>query len=673
MGIRRRILFAIVPWLLAAISAAAADQLQVDLVPACLDARNHAPIPVVAHINWDGTSILEGHLEMEFHEGNRILGRYRSDELALADGEQEFRMLLPPPLTPFSDSQVEVQMKFVTAQGVIEVQPSMIDVPTISERSFVLGWFDSSTASDQPSSEIVRNLLFDRLSPPDENFQKLSKTSPVRLPSEDLPEQPLAYTAFDVVVLTADAFKEAHEKQLQALSRWVKGGGSVWVFVGGGLQPYHVAFLNQLAEPASSGPVFQSDDSGNLISAQKGILCVHSGVGRSVIVAGESTNDPDFNGPEWRNAAAFVWKMRSSQAQAIIDNGYWQPPAPPQQNHYNQYNENMQYAEPFSLSAQPSDLGSELLSRLMPKTVRLIPFSALVGMLTLFVLLIGPADYYVLGFLRRRRLTWVWFPATCIGFTVATVLMANHYLGLRDQRTSLTVVDLDKDGSALRWNRYQLVFTARDKEAVTDLKDALWTHLDASTPDDYTVPYRGRNFYNGRRFANSGGYRYDDNSDDNADPPSYDGTLPTSFQTSETIHQWQPELNRIFSFEPSPVPLPANCDWNAVEEAWPDLQAIRSILSKDKPFHGDVYAISVTNSATADPGSTGILDPAILNQLCLGQASGLFALVSQISPTGGSSFEDIQAMDTAPLDSVLAIVTQKGDDIVVYRRFFYGK
>jgi hypothetical protein len=683
MGIHWRILFALALWLLAIGSAMAADELQVDLVPETLNVRNHAPIPVKVHMTWNGTRILEGHLEMEFHEGNRVLGRYRSDELALTDGEQEFQMLLPPPLTPFSDSQVEVRMKFVTADGAMDVGPSMIDAPTISERSFVLGWFDSTTAAGESSFDIVRNLQFERLSPPDQSSQQLSKTSVTRLTPEDLPEQPLAYTAFDVVVLTAEALKEAHEHQLQALARWVKGGGSVWVFVGGGLQPYHVAFLNQLAESTSNGPAFLSDDSGNLISAQKGLLCLRSGLGRSVIATSESTNGLDFNGPLWRNTAAFLWKMRSRQVRSILDTGNWQPPASPQENqpgfklNQQQYygaNLNYQYTEPFTLSIQPSGLGSELLARLMPKTVRLIPFSALIVMLILFLLLIGPGDYYILGFFKRRRLTWIWFPATSIVFTVVTILMANHYLGLRDQRCSLTVVDLDKDGSALRWNRYELVFTARDKQIVTSLKDALWTQLDTRTIPDNPAPYYRGRYYRGRYYPSayhySQSYSYAGDPDDNADPPSYDGTLPTHFQTSETIHQWQPQLNRTFSFEPPPMPLPAN--WNAIEQAWPDLPTIRSILSEKKPFRGDLYTISGTNAPMPDTGSTGILDASILDELCKGKSVALMFLVSQVSPAGGSSFEDIQAMDTSKSDSALAIVTQNGDDIVVYRRFFYG-
>ena len=653
-------------------SAFAAEKLQVDLIPLGARARNQSPIPVEARFKWDSARILEGRLEMEFREGNRVLGRYRSGDLALTGGDQSFRMLLPPSLAPFSDSQVEVQMKFVTAGNAMEIEPTILSVPTASERSLVVGWCDASTAAGLSSSDIVKNLRLEHFAPPSDTVsQRLLMTSMVRLTPEDLPAQPLAYTTYDMVVLTAEAFKEASERQLQALARWVKGGGSVCVFVGGGLQAHHIWFLNQLAESTSDGPRFLSDNAGNLLPAQKDILCLHSGVGRSVIVPEKNAVDTSSNAAAWRTAATFLWKMRSNQARAIVDSGHWEPPADPstENNSFPRgrqfyFQNRPQFIESLSYAVQLTDLGPELMNRLMPKTVRLIPFSALIGTLVLFLLMIGPGDYFVLGFLRRRRLTWLLFPATSIAFTVATVLMANHYLGLRDQRRSLIVVDLAKDGTALRWNRYELVFAARDKQSVTELKDALWAPLDVRA-----MP--GEVYYqNGLYNPNYRSYGYRGDAEREIGPPLYDGTLPVHFQTSEAIRQWRPELNRTFSFEPPPVPLFPN--WHAIEEAWPNLRNIRAKLSGEKSFNGDLYAISGSNSITPGSGSTGILPSSILEELCVGDSRGLLSLVSQISPTGGSNFEDVQAMDTEANDSVLAIVTQVGDDIVVYRRFFYG-
>jgi hypothetical protein len=113
-------------------------------------------------------------------------------------------------------------------------------------------------------------------------------------------------------------------------------------------------------------------------------------------------------------------------------------------------------------------------------------------------------------------------------------------------------------------------------------------------------------------------------------------------------------------------------NWGADDKAWPNLEAVRAQLSGNKTFAGDVCAISGTNSITLDPGSRGILSSDILQQLCVGESEGLLSLISQVSPTGGGNFEDISALDVGAGDSVLAIVTKSGDDIVVYRRFFYG-
>jgi len=282
-----------------------------------------------------------------------------------------------------------------------------------------------------------------------------------------------------------------------------------------------------------------------------------------------------------------------------------------------------------------------------------------------FLLMIGPVDYFVLGWLRRRRYTWVLFPATSIVFMLATVLMANYFLGQHDQRRSLTVVDLDQDGSALRWNRFELVFTARNKQVVTELKDALWAPIDFNSaliglPYNPAYPYPNANQPNAYRRADEAR---------ETGPAWYDGAVPVHFRTSQSINQWQPKLNRIFSFEPPPTPLLPN--WAEIEAAWPDAKSIRGKLSESKaPANVYVFTRSRSNS---DGGSGQILSPEILEELCFGNDSGLQSLVSQVSPTGGGNFEDTPCLDKESGDSVLAIVTQTSDDIVVYRRFFHGK
>ena len=884
-------------------SVIGATKLQVDLTQPGLRARSEAPIPVDVRFQWDGTAILEGRLDVELHDGNRILGHYRSGDVALTTGEQNFHMLLPPCGAPFSDSQVEVKLKFITTAGdVLEPDPSSLFLPTMNQRSLVMAWCNARTAAAAPDFE--QTMMLEHFAPQsNETERKLSLTTLVRLAPEDLPAQPLSYTAFDTMVLTADAFSETTEGQLKSLARWVKGGGSVCVFVGGGLQAHHLWFLNELADSVSSGPTFLSNNNGYLVPGQKKISCLYSGMGRSVIVTGTVGKEIPSDSPDWRRAVAFLWKFREARARAIAETAHWDtvtnqsgdvPPitieqyaaqaqssrrpnwsvatlgtntagagntaaarqaaetrllqslsagvtltdaqkdkikgamsnyldavqqfrttpaaqrrskmlaarqaldtnlmgiltpdqyatyqamrrplggnfmdlnliaqdlgltadekskvklamdewdatlnqtfayGPPQRQSisltaWQTFNSKLkqvltpeQYAkfqagypnryvlprrimqpvmpaQPFnygmysrtpSYEIQPSILSSQLMPSLLPKTVRLIPFSALLGILGLFLLAIGPGDYFWLGWLRRRRYTWMLFPALSFCFMLATVLMANHFLGAHDQRRSLFVVDLDKDGTALRWNRYDVIFAAADKQVVTELKDALWVPLHSGPMSEMSYPYNPNGSYpNGmppgtyvgnRRYVatglNANRYNGPDYDEMESGPALYQGIVPTHFQTSQLIRQWQPRLNRVFSFEPPPVPLLP--DWSEVEAAWPDLPTVRAKLSAKKRFAGDVCAISTSlysppyqAKTTFDPDSSQILPPSILSELCLGDSAGLLAVVSQISPNGGGSSEDVPAMDTDAGDSALVIVTQSGDDIIVYRRFFHG-
>ena len=172
---------------------------------------------------------------------------------------------------------------------------------------------------------------------------------------------------------------------------------------------------------------------------------------RVVVVAGNSSADPIADPTELRQAVAFLWKFRARQMLAIAKTGHWEPAAnaspipnsmpinPPLQFQRYQPNLRIRQQNLYSVntpaySTQPSELGPELMQQLMPRTVRLIPFSALMGTLGVFLLMIGPVDYFVLGWLRRRRYTWVLFPATSVVFMLATVLMANYFLGRHDQR-----------------------------------------------------------------------------------------------------------------------------------------------------------------------------------------------------------------------------------------------
>ena len=227
-------------------------------------------------------------------------------------------------------------------------------------------------------------------------------TAPTWLTPDELPVQGLAYCAYNILVLTADAFAAAHERQLQALRQWVRAGGSVCVFATGALREEQAQFLTDLNEGRKK---FELDDKGQ--AAGPGVITSYCGLGRAVVVTKVLNEDTDLNSAEWRGAVAFLWKLRRDRCAQFVRDGKFENPvaAPSAPQTAQAYAYNM--AAP--LQTQPLQFGAEVVQHLMPKTVRLIPFSVLLCVLTAFVLLIGPVDWLVLGFLKRRRYTWILF------------------------------------------------------------------------------------------------------------------------------------------------------------------------------------------------------------------------------------------------------------------------
>ena len=125
--------------------AAEGEHLQVDLLPVIARPRTAAPLPVNARLKWDGTRLLEGRLELDLSDGTQLLGIYHSPELALTDGEQNVRMLLPA-LEPSYTQQVDVRMRFVTAKETIELPPTVLFVSPMDERSLVIALCEALAA-----------------------------------------------------------------------------------------------------------------------------------------------------------------------------------------------------------------------------------------------------------------------------------------------------------------------------------------------------------------------------------------------------------------------------------------------------------------------------------------------------------------------------------------------
>lgn len=82
--------------------------------------------------------------------------------------------------------------------------------------------------------------------------------------------------------------------------------------------------------------------------------------------------------------------------------------------------------------------------------ITLVRFSWIAGILALYLLLIGPTDYFLLRKLHRPQWTWVTFPLYVVLFCVFAVMLAQHWKGHSVRANQVDLVDVDVARSWIR-------------------------------------------------------------------------------------------------------------------------------------------------------------------------------------------------------------------------------
>ncbi|MCA9264211.1 MAG: hypothetical protein KDA60_10205, partial [Planctomycetales bacterium] len=94
--------------------------------------------------------------------------------------------------------------------------------------------------------------------------------------------------------------------------------------------------------------------------------------------------------------------------------------------------------------------------------VRLIPFS-LIGLLAAgYILLIGPADYFVLRHFRRMSWTWLTFPLIIGLFCAISIYLATQWKGREVRVNQVDLVDYDLHRGLIRGTTWCHLFSPRD-------------------------------------------------------------------------------------------------------------------------------------------------------------------------------------------------------------------
>ena len=94
--------------------------------------------------------------------------------------------------------------------------------------------------------------------------------------------------------------------------------------------------------------------------------------------------------------------------------------------------------------------------------ISVLPFGLAVALIFLYILAIGPGDYFFLRKVARRmQLTWITFPLIVVAFSVTAYILAHRSKGDRILVNQIDLVDVDAASGRLRGTAWANVFTPR--------------------------------------------------------------------------------------------------------------------------------------------------------------------------------------------------------------------
>jgi hypothetical protein len=439
--------------------------------------RRDAPWPLTIGIDWRGRSLRQGTLQVLVREGGQPLCFWESDLRVLSpESTSQINVLMPPfPLSPIHD-QLDLVVSFRDQDRTIN-----LGGPTIAEgtgaHTLVLGLclpLDGSGVGRLLSQA----LSFNRPVPEGGDYQWPGKqyvtmstaglrTVPVQLRDEELPETPLGWCAVDAVAIAGNRLATLRPRQVQALQRWIDAGGSCCLATSG-TPPTVLAPL--LAHAGVSAVPPAADH-----------VRVHVGLGRLIIAP--LPDEQSTGSQAWRASAAFLWKLRCDIATSYTSGTGLQELLDQLIATQNERDETHKLHHgprlTAAITAYPLNLHQGLTELLWPKQAAVIPIWVIIVTFLAFVVAVGPMDWFVLGWLRAHRFTWVLFPVLAIASTWTTVAIAQHYLGSRSHHAVLELVDLGAGDAVLRRNRIELVFNGTGGTQVETHDQSIWSQMGA--------------------------------------------------------------------------------------------------------------------------------------------------------------------------------------------------
>ena len=544
--------------------------------------------------------------------------------------------------------------------------------------------------------------------------------------ARDLSEDPLLLCSFDVVLLADGALGRLEPLQMSALTTWVEAGGSLCVFPDDiRLDGSHLRFLEYLT--GTTGDVethLTLNDDGRLlfISEQEApILMNRVGLGRMVLLPNVEDLSKRLSSEEQGQLVAFLWKLRSDSQvwegkdwaefdlESVLkeqgfeiakdQRGFYVKSRDGAQDYYGQrYADREALAMDHRVAGELHPMGNKLIEAcwdvLMPSGVEMVPTWVIAIILVAYVLTIGPVDYFVLGMFGKRKLTWILFPAVTVVYTLLTVFIANRYMASTETGSSLTVVDVIDGGRPIRVNNMKMHFFGTRRT------------VDESRDNEILVPAAlGETYANFDPGMNTRMQRGSDLGRKST-VIRYSGRFPQSYSISQTLQQWSPKVQRSLSFSVDAQSIP-NLPWDdaSLLTTSDGRNRLRSLIRNENQSSDDIVGAVVLNgqqqyslgigenmfdshyvrsgmsylsSANQQyyyyagyPDRKAMLSAGLIKSTW-SPAERFFRVVSQVSPQGSATGEDLPIMDVSdPGQWALIIVRRKDEGYEAYRKVYF--
>ncbi|WP_417383497.1 hypothetical protein [Gimesia sp.] len=682
--------------------------------------KGNGPLSLVWQCSVSTPGLLEGHFLITAYDGNEPFGQFRSHDVALHSGYHEVPMMLPSMKVDNPFSEVKLRLSFITSDARYDFKdPYTLKVGRLYQRTLAVGVCDPFVGNIPPALKtFLDQLKFEAISPKEpvkfdvkkykvpayfanqrEYFAqplKLNlKTTSIHLQPEDYPKLPVDCHQYDILVITARGLEDMESRHMKAILQWVRSGGSLCVLTGESTGSNQLEFLNSLRKGDDGSPLLMNSKGQIDFSEENQVLLVRTGWGRTVILRQQALENNSLTADERAQIPFFLWKLRQSQKDFYDQEHHWDEEKLIQEYFEREKKENYRsysaYAisDVLSMTYRPIYTGGMLISDLMPAELQIVP-TWVIGIILLgYVLMIGPGEYFLLGYFKIRRFTWITFPVISICVALFAFVISDYYMQSSHERKTLSILDLDSQGMPVRENEIELLFTSSYQTIETSLKSGLFSPLKQSEPG------RGFNSYNTQQNATP----------ELVGAPFYQGSIPTQYSVYQNMPQWTPQLNRIVNNYPQKE-LP-EFNWSAITADQLNSEASRGkLINRVKAAFGEDAVLLIykgtsdgkpkrftyylKQSLMANPlhagGVTALLtmihrphtqyqvqsqeQVCFMDDLCVRQQQGLFQIVSQTSPAGGTNYEDLSILDSTDPRQWLVIVYVPGNEQdTIYRQF----